>query len=93
MASIADQIKSYWMVISTVIGATVVLMSIQTATLIRLSVLETVQAENTQAIASFVNVGPRYTLKDHYAYADQQAGRDAAQDQRLTILEQEVKRP
>lgn len=57
--------------------------------------MRSIVEDNLRRLNEFASRGERYTLKDHYQYAEGQQERDAAQnartselDRRLTILEQ-----
>lgn len=82
---IAEQIKRYWVVIVTVAVTAFGLGASNAVTLFKVSTLE-------EAMKEFLSGGARYSLQDHYRYADQQKTVDDRQNERLTILEQQFNR-
>jgi hypothetical protein len=77
----ADQFKRYWAVITVVflIAAGYGGMMYQVADI-------------KETVSKFVDAGPRYSLRDHNAYVEQQRMLDADQTRRIIILEQKHER-
>jgi hypothetical protein len=80
----AEQFKRYWVVIVVVAGVAFGLGSFNAVTLARISELDS-------KVSAFVGVGPRYSLQMHYTYAERQQEIDARQNERLAILEQQMR--
>jgi hypothetical protein len=89
---IAAQLKQYWIVITTVVMATSAILGMNTISLVNQATMSSEIKANSKAIADFVAQGPRYSLKDHNEFARQQRFIDERQNERITIVEQNVER-